>query len=183
MDLWRIRASGGDPERLTQLSTPMRDPTPLGQGTILYLASGNESAGPAIWAFDVSRKTSRRISFGLESYTSLSASADGRRLAVTVANPKAGIWSVPVLASVAEEADVKPLLVPSTRALTPRLRGNALYYLSSQGSFDGLWRWEAGKAVEVWRDTPGRLQETPAISPDGRQIAMVIRLEENGGCA
>ena len=87
MDLWRIRGSGGDPERLTQLNSEMRDPTPLGQGTILYLARENDGSGPGIWAFDVARKASRRITFGLENYTSLSASADGRRLAVTVANP------------------------------------------------------------------------------------------------
>jgi Tol biopolymer transport system component len=177
MDLWRIRASGGDPQRLTQLNSEMRDPTPLGQGTILYLASENDGSGPGIWAFDVARKASRRITFGLENYTSLSASADGRRLAVTVANPKVGIWSVPVLDSVAEEADVKAFPLPSARASTPRFRGNALYYLSSQGTDDGLWRSEAGKTVEVWRGTLGGLQQAPAISPDGRQIAIIVRQE------
>ena len=138
MDLWRIRASGGDPERLTQLNTDMRDPTPLGTGTILYLAHENDAAAMGIWAFDIVRKTSRRVTIGLENYTSLSASADGRRLAVTVANPKAEIWSIPILDSVAEEPEVRPFLVPSAEALTPRLRGDALYYLSSQGSGNSL---------------------------------------------
>ena len=175
MDLWRIRASGGDPERLTQLNSQMRDPTPLGQGTILYVASENDGSGPGIWAFDVARKASRRITFGLEHYTSLSASADGRRLAVTIANPKVAIWSVPVLESVAEETDVTAFPMPSARALTPRFRGNALYYLSSQGNDDSLWRSEAGKTVEVWRGALAGPHQPPAISPDGRQIAIVIR--------
>jgi len=89
MDLWRIRASGGDPERLTQHNSELRDPTPLGHGTILYLASDSNASGPWIWAFDIKHKASRRITFGLETYTSLSASADGQRLAATVANPLA----------------------------------------------------------------------------------------------
>jgi Tol biopolymer transport system component len=175
MDLWRIRPSGGNPERLTQLNSQMRDPTPLGQGTILYLASENDGSGPGIWAFDVAHKASRRITFGLENYTSLSASADGRRLAVTVANPKVGIWSVPILNSLGEEADVKTFPMPSARALTPRFRGNATYYLSSQGNADSLWRSEGGKTLEVWRGALGGPRQPPAISPDGRQIAIVIR--------
>jgi len=181
MDLWRIRPSGGDPERLTQLNAEMRDPTPLGKGTILYLAQESTGSGPAIWAFDVTRKTSRRITFGLENYTSLSAATDGKRLAVTVANPRIGLWSVPILNSVAEEADIKAFPVPSGQALTPRFHEGALYYLASQGSFDGLWRAEGGKTVEVWRSAEGGLQLPPAISPDGRQISIVVRHEGKRG--
>jgi Tol biopolymer transport system component len=59
----------------------------------------------------------------------------------------------------------------------PRLRGNALYYLSSEGSGNSVWRFEAGEAVEVWRGTQGGLQQPPAISPDERQIAIVVRQE------
>ena len=177
MDLWRIRASGGDPERLTELHSDVRDPIRLGHATILYLGHENDGSGPGIWAFDIARKTSRRITFGLEEYTSLSASDDGRRLAATVANPRITLWSVPISESVAEEVEVKAFPVPSTRALTPRFRGDALYYLSSQGSFDGLWRFEGGKAAEVWRGAHGGLQLPPAISPDGRQIAIVVQQE------
>jgi Tol biopolymer transport system component len=178
MDLWRIRASGGDPERLTHLDSDMRDPARLGKRTMLYLARESDGSGPWIWAFDTVRKTSRRITFGLEEYTSLSSSADGRRLATTVANPKVGLWTVPILNSVAEERDVKPFGLPSSRALTPRIRGSVLYYLSSQGAGDGLWRFEDGKSVEIWRGTDSRLLQPPAVSADGRRVAIVTR---NGG--
>jgi serine/threonine protein kinase len=175
MDLWRIRASGGEPEQLTQQDSEMRDPTPLAKGTILYLARDSDGSGPWIWDYDVARKTSRRLTFGLETYTSLSASADGKRLAATVANPKVGLWTVPLSDTVAQESDVKPFALPSTRAFNPRFRESALYYLSSQGSGDGLWRFEGGKAVEVWRGAQGEVLQPPAISPDGRRIAIVIR--------
>jgi Tol biopolymer transport system component len=96
MDLWRISASGGKPERLTELHTQMRDPTRLDRGTILFVAKDRNGSGPSIWAFDVAHRAWQRIAFGLEQYTSLSATADGRRLAVTMANPKVRLWSVPI---------------------------------------------------------------------------------------
>ena len=105
MDLWRISRSGGDPERLTEQDTDMRDPTPLGRETVLYLASENDGSGPWIWAFDIPQGVPPDP-FGLEQYTSLSASADGKRLAVTVANPKVRLWTVPIRAPW-RKADVK----------------------------------------------------------------------------
>ncbi len=172
MDLWRISASGGEPERLTQQETEMRDPTPLGEGTVLYLAKERDGSGPWVWALDLAHRVSRRILFGLEQYTSLSASADGKRLAVTVANPTVRLWSVPILSSIATEGDVKPFGA-SMRALEPRFRGKTLYYLSSAGPVDRLWRFDEGKPTEVWGEPQARIVEPPAISPDGRQIAIV----------
>ncbi len=175
MDLWRIRASGGDPERLTYRNADLRDPTPLGPQTILYVGRDSDGSGPWLWALDLVRRSSRRIAYGLEKFTSLSASADGQRLAVTVANPKAGLCSVPIRDSIAEERDVKSFALPSLRSLTPRFRGQALYYLSSRGNWDGLWRFEGGKATEVWTGGLGGVLGAPAISPDGRHIAIVVR--------
>ena len=175
MDLWRISASGGKPERLTQQNSEMRDPTPLGQGKVLYLAKERDGSGPWIWAFDLAHKASSRIAFGLEQYTSLSASANGQRLAMTISNPTMRLWSVPILNAATAEAAVKPFPLSSTRALTPRFRGSALYYLSSLGSGDRLWRFDGGKSVEVWREAQNGLREPPAISPDGRRIAIVTR--------
>ena len=173
MDLWRIAPSGGAPQRLTEQDTEMRDPTPLGRDTVLYLAKERDGSGPWIWAFQPSLKVSHRILFGLEQYTSLSASADGKRLAVTVANPTVRLWSVPIQSAPATEGDVKPYLPTSMKALTPRFRGNTLYYLSPAGPQDRLWKFEEGKASEAWRGPQGRILEPPAISPDGRRIAIV----------
>lgn len=178
MDLWRISVSGGQPERLTQLDTEIRDPVPLGQGTILFIAEERNGSGPRIWAFDVARGTSRRIAFGVEQYTSLSATADGRRLAVTVANPTARIWSVPIGGMAHPEAtdtDVKPFLPGTTGAQAPRFRGSAVYYLSSTGAGDRLSRFDGANVVEIWGDAQNRLEGPPAISPDGRRIAVVTR--------
>ena len=42
-------------------------------------------------------RSTRRVTSGLEQYTSVSASRDGRRIVATVANPSASLWRVPLL--------------------------------------------------------------------------------------
>jgi Tol biopolymer transport system component len=175
MDLWRIDPAGRSPERLTQLNTDVAYPTPVGENTVFYVARDGDGSGPWLWAFDLKRKESRRASVGLEQYTSLQASADGRKLVATISNPVAGLWSVPILDRVVEEHDVKPFAVPTERALAPRFGGASLFYLSSLGAGDGLWRLRDGQATEIWKGADGALRETPAVSPDGGRVAIVLR--------
>jgi Tol biopolymer transport system component len=88
----------------------------------------------------------------------------------------AGLWSVPILNNrLAEERDVKPFTVPTVRALAPRFGGSSLFYLSSLGTGDGLWRLRDGQATEIWKGADGALLETPAVSPDGGRVAIVLR--------
>jgi Tol biopolymer transport system component len=130
---------------------------------------------------DVESKVTRRVSFGLEEYTSLTASADGRRLAATVSNPTAGLWSVPVLERPAEEHEAKPYpVLPNVRALAPRFAPGSLFYLSSRGAADGLWRYQDGEALEIWKGADGALLEPPAVSPDGRRVVLLLRKQGKG---
>jgi Tol biopolymer transport system component len=180
MDLWRIDPAGRNPERLTQRNTDVAYPTPVGDRTVFYVARDEDGSGPWLWALDLKRKESRRVTVGLEQYTSVEASADGRKLVATISNPVAGLWTVPILdrvvpGRVAEEHDVKPFAVPTERALAPRFSGSSLFYLSSLGTGDGLWRLRDGQATEIWKGADGALRETPAVSPDGGRVAIVLR--------
>ncbi len=176
MDLWRIRPDGDDLERLTRGRKDVAYPAPLDARTVLFTAREEDGAGPWLWALDIESKTSRRVSFGTEQYTSVAASADGRRVVVAVANPRAGLWRVPILDRVATEADARPMSeVPTVRALAPRFGGRSLFFLSSRGTGDGLWRLEGGRAVEIWKGTQGALLEPPAVSPSGEEFALVLR--------
>ena len=180
MDLWRIDPAGGKPERLTQINADVAYPTPVGDRTVFYVARDEDGSGPWLWAFDLKRRDSRRASIGLEQYTSVQASADGHKLVATISNPVAGLWTVPILDHVAsdrvaEEHDVKPFTVPTERALAPRFGGSSLFYLSSLGTGDGLWRLRDGQATEIWKGADGALRETPAVSPDGGRVAIVLR--------
>jgi len=175
MDLWRINPDGGKPERLTERNTDVSYPAPVGNRTILYVARDADSSGPWLWALDLKTKESTRLSLGLNQYTSVAASADGRKLVATISSPKANLWMVPILDRLAEESDVKPFPLPNVRALGPRFAGASLFYLSSRGTGDGLWCYRDRKALEIWKGADASLPGPPAVSPDGRRVAIVLR--------
>lgn len=179
MDLWRISPNGGAREQLTRHNGYVGFPAPLDERTVLYIAEDADGSGPWLWALDVETKTTRRVTSGIERYMSISASAPvrgrPRRLVAAVSNPVASLWSVPILDSVAEERDAKPYPVGNARALMPRFGGTSLFFLSSQGGDDALWRWENDKATEVWKNPTVALREAPAISSDGKLAAVLIR--------
>ena len=175
LDVWRISPDGGEPERLTQHSGDIAYLAPIDPNTVLYVARAEDRSGPWLWAVDVETKLTRRVSLGLERYTSVSASADGRRAVATVANPTASLWSVPVLGRVANEADAKPYPLPTVRALAPRFGGTSLFYLSSQGTGDGVWRFRDGQSLELWKGADGALLEPPAVAPDANRVAVILR--------
>jgi Tol biopolymer transport system component len=175
MDVWRVPAAGGNAERLTHHNDDVRNPTPIDAHTVLYVSPGEDGSGPWLWALDVESKTTRRASFGLEKYTSLAASADGRRLVASVANPTASLWSLPILDRVVDERDVQRYEVPTVSSHMPRFGAGALFFVSSRGSADGLWRLHDGRAEEIWKGSDGALLEPAAISLDGRWAAIVLR--------
>jgi len=174
MDLWRVPSSGGSAERMTSHNNQVLSPAPIDDDHVVYLAPEADGSGPWLWALDVSRRTTQRVSLGIERYMSVSASADGRRLVTTVANPSANLSSVPILPRLATDRDVKPFTVPSVNATSPRFAGDSLYYLSRAGAEIGLWRFRDGQAQQMWKATEGGPIDPPAISPDGRVIAFAL---------
>jgi Tol biopolymer transport system component len=84
---------------------------------------------------------------------------------------------VPILDRVADERDVKPYAVPTVRALAPRFGPGALFFMSSTGAGDGLWRSQGDQALEIWKGVDGPLFVAPDVSPDGRRIAIVLNKE------
>ena len=175
MDVWRIRPSGGTAERMTERNAAATFLAPLDSRTLLYVARDEDRSGPWLWALDVESKISHRITAGLEQYTSVAASYDGRRVVATVASPSASLWSIPLLDRVAAESDMKPYPLPTVRALWPRFDKTSLYYLSARGTGDGLWRFRDGEASEIWKGSDGALDQPPAVSPDGRRVAVVLK--------
>src|SRR5262245_16797277 len=159
MDIWRVRPSGGPPETVTNHRAPVNFFSALDARTLLFVAPSEDRSGPWLWSLDVQSKQTRRVTTGVEQYFSLAASADGRRIVATVANSSASLWTVPVLDRVADERDMKPFPVPSVRALGPRIHSGTLFYLSSRGAGDGLWRAEKGQTSEIWKGSDGPLGE------------------------
>jgi hypothetical protein len=111
----------------------------------------------------------------LEKYSSISASDNGRRLVASVSNPTANLWSLPISDRVAEQSDLKPYPLPTVRGLAPRFAGDVLFYLSSRGTGDGLWRLKGTEGVEIWKSSEGALLDPAAVSRDGTRVAIVLR--------
>jgi Tol biopolymer transport system component len=175
MDLWRISPDSLRAEKLTNHNADLRYLSLLDERTLLYVAPDHDGAGPWLWAYDLYRGTTRRISSGLEVYTSVDVSGDGRRVVGSVSATTANLWRVPILDRVAGADDVKPVPLPSVRAFAPRYGGSSLFYLSSRGGGDGLWRYDNGQALEIWRGSEGSLLEPAAVSFDGRRVAVILR--------
>src|SRR5256712_6978466 len=94
MDVWRIRADGGTPERLTFHESRVVFPTFVDSRTLLYLATADDGSGPWVHALNVERRVSQRINTGGDPYTSIAARADGRRIVGAVSRSTSGLWPV-----------------------------------------------------------------------------------------
>ncbi|MGO9803272.1 MAG: TolB family protein, partial [Steroidobacteraceae bacterium] len=172
-DLWRIRPNGADLERLTFHNSIVNHPVLIDARTLLYLATDVPGAGPWLYGLDLRRRVPHRISFGLERYTSLAASADGRRLAVTVANPSSGLWRVPLPSGTAVATAAEHLTSDFATGSSPRSGSSYVLYVSRQSGRPGIWRLANGASRELWAGSPADILSAPAIAPDGR-IAFTV---------
>jgi Protein kinase domain/WD40-like Beta Propeller Repeat len=180
MDIWRIPSGGGVIERLTNYHARVAYPAFLGERTLLYTAPRPDGSGSGLYAMDIDRRIPHAVSFGLEEYVSVAASADGRRLVATVANPTSHLWSAPITDHVVNEAGVSRFSLPAVRAAAPRFGPDYLLFLSSKGAANGLWRLKDGVAIELWRGSEGMVAAAPTVSPDGSRISFVVRHEGQG---
>jgi len=174
MDVWRIRPAGGEPERVTNHHSRVVYPALLDARTLIYSAR-REDGGSGLFVMDLERRIPHAVTSGLEEYTSVAASADGRRLVASVANPVRNLWTVPISDHVAdEESSVKRFDLPTVRAASPRYGPDYVLYRSSRGGPDGLWKLKGGADTELWKGSDGAVPFAPGISPDGTQIAFVV---------
>ncbi len=175
MDIWRIPSGGGVVERMTNHHLRVAYPTFLDEHTLLYVASRPDGSGLGLFSMDIDRRVAHAVSSGFEEYVSVAASADGRRLVATLANPASRLWTAPITDHVVDEGAVSRFSLPALRAAAPRFGTDRLLFLSSKGSADGLWSFKDGVATELWRGSEGAVAAAPAISPDGTRISFVVR--------
>ena len=175
MDIWRIKPTGGEPERLTSHDSLVSHPVFLNARTLAYLASDADGGGPWIHSLDLDRRVPHRLSAGIDRYTSLAASTDGRRLAATLASTKSTLWRLPINDEHAVTSDSRPISLTTGNGSSPRLGSGFLLYVSSKGTTDSIWKLAGNMATEVWSAPDSRISGGPSIAPDGRRIAFSIR--------
>ena len=171
LDIWRILPSGGTPERITGHSGRVTHPVLFGRRTLLYLASDSDGTGPWLYSIDVERRIPHRLTSGFDSYTSLSASANGNRLVATRTNTKRTLWRLKIGNSPDGQEPPSRISLSSNTGFSPRLGPNYLLYLSAKGKSESIWREAPGSARELWSGTGVHILGAPAITPDGQQVA------------
>ena len=176
MDVWRVRPDGSRREQVTHLDTDANFIAPLDARTLLLVARAPDMSGPWLWATDVESGTTRRVSSGLERYTSVAASRDGMRVVVTVAQPSHSLWQIPIMDRPSTDADLQQYAIDASSPFAPRVSGTSLYFLNGRGATNGLWRVDEGQTpVQVWSGLDGSLFEPASVSRDGTRIAIVLR--------
>jgi Tol biopolymer transport system component len=181
MDIWRIRPTGDAPERITHHNSLVTHPVFLSARTLLYLASDADGSGPWIYSLDVDRRIPRRVSSGIDKYTSLAASANGRRLVVTLASPKGTLWRLPIAGAPARVTDALRIPLTTGSGSSPRLGAGFLVYVSSKGTGESVWKLQGDTATELWSAPDARIIGGPAISRDQRRVAFAV--QQNGQAA
>ncbi len=177
-DIWRIRPTGGTPERITSHMGRVTHPVLLDRRTLMYLASDPDGSGPWLYSMDVERRIPHRLTSGLDPYTSLAASADGRRLVVTFASPKRTLWRLRIADSPAEVSAAARISLTTSTGFSPRLGPDYLLYVCATGTSESIWKLANGTGTELWSGQGARVFGGPAISPDGRYIAFSVRQHE-----
>jgi Tol biopolymer transport system component len=178
LDIFRIPPAGGTPERITSHHGRVTYPVMLDQRTLLYLASDPDGAGPWLYSMDVERRIAHRLTPGLDRYTSLAASADGRRLVLTRATANRTLWRLRIPDSTAEASQAKQISLTTSMGSSPRLGRDYLLYVTAAGTAESIWKLANGTSAELWRGEGVRVLGGPAISPDERHIAFSVR--QNG---
>jgi Tol biopolymer transport system component len=175
LDVWRIRPTGGIPERITSNNGRVTHPVLLDRRTLMYLASDLDGSGPRLYSMDVERRIPHRLTSGLDWYTSLAASADGRRLVATLTTPKRTLWRLRIADSPAEVSAPARISLTTNTGFSPRLGANYLLYVSATGTSESIWKLAKGIGTELWSGQGTQIFGGPAISPDGGHIAFSVR--------
>jgi Tol biopolymer transport system component len=176
LDVWRVGLNGQSVERITSHGTRVTYPVLLDKRTLLYLASDPDGSGPWVYGMDVERRVPHRLTSGVEQYTSLAASADGRRIIATVSEPERTLWRIAIADSptAADSSPVKIVLGTGT-GFNPRLGPEYLLYVAAAGRGESIWKISGTTTTQLWSDSDARVIGGPAVSADGRFIAFSVR--------
>ena len=178
LDIWRIAAAGGSPNRITSLNARVAAPVLLDRQTLLYLAADPDGSGPWLYGMNVERRIPHRLTSSPDRYTSLAASGDRHRLVLTLAHATSTLWSLQAPDSLATVSAPNPISLTTSSGFSPRFGPGYVVYFSASAAGESVWKLVNGAGTELWSAPGAKFIGAPAISPDGSQIAFCVRQGE-----
>jgi Tol biopolymer transport system component len=175
LDIWRITPNGGTTQRITSHGGLVSHPVLLDRRTLLYLTSDSDGSGSSLYSMDVEHRIPHRLTSGMDRYTSLAATADGRRLVLTRAIPKTTLWRLRIAGPTGEISGPDQISLTTSTGFSPRLGPDYLLYISATGATESIWKLTDGSVTELWSGQGARIFGGPAIAPNGRSIAFSVR--------
>jgi Tol biopolymer transport system component/DNA-binding winged helix-turn-helix (wHTH) protein len=176
MDVWRIGAQGGKPERLTSHGSHVSFLAWLDRRTLLYLATAEDGTGPWLHALDVEHLRPVRLDTRGREYTSIAASSDGRRVVATEVRSAASLWRASLRddGSFATE-DATRIEIQTPRGRSPRIGSGFIVYRAPRAGRDGIFKVTGGITTELWSGVEGRVMAGPALAPGGARLAFCVQ--------
>jgi hypothetical protein len=170
------RRHGRRTAALTWHNSRISFPTLLDERTLLYLATVPGWDGTLDLRPDLEDRSTHRVKSASNPYTSLAATADGRRLVVTESRPTASLWNVRLTEGVARPDAVNQIPIRTQRGVSPRLGPDTLIYRAPKAGTDALWKHEgSADARELWSGREGRVIDGPALTADGQRVAFTVQ--------
>ena len=171
-EVWRMRADGSDAQRITSHKALVSHLVALDANTLACLAAEYDDTGEALYFIDLKRREAHRVDSGLERYSSLAASADGKRLLATLVQPQSSLWRA-AMSDPSTAAAPVAVRVAGAPALgqSPRVAQDSTLFVFSRGGRHGIWKLSGANSGELWSDSQRSVVGAPAWSRDGHHIA------------
>ena len=135
---------------------------------LLMLAPPGQSFGYQIWHLSYPQGEARQLTNDLNNYMGMSLAKDSNTLAVVQSEMEASIWVAPV----GDASRARPITTGAGKAdisvdWTPDGR---IVYRSNASGTDDIWITDADGGNRKQLTSNSRLNQGPAVSPDGRHI-------------
>ena len=171
-EIYRVPASGGGVEPVIATSRRAIFPAPLPDGGLIY-AANPDAVDLSLWWSNARGGVPRQLTMGVGEYSEARLSSDGSKIVATVSDTlQSAIYRIPLASPAAE-----PIRVTDgfSGDMDPSvdLRHDRIVFSSARSGHRNLWisRIDGSEAHPL--TTENAIDERPAFSPDGKQVAFV----------
>jgi Tol biopolymer transport system component len=170
-EIYRVSVSGGAVEPVIATSRRAIFPAPLPNGGLIY-AANPDAVDLSLW-WSNGGGIPRQLTMGVGEYSEARLSSDGSKVVATVSDTlQSAIYRIPLASPVAEPIRVTDGFSGDMDPCVD-LRHDRLVFSSARSGHRNLWISKIDGSDAHPLTTENAIDERPAFSPDGQQIAFV----------